>query len=76
MGGAESRNRICHRGAMLRHDPQAARQDQRDCGVGGRAEVVIARRSLISIAFDPIRQLRENLAYPPERRAPGTDGNQ
>lgn len=45
-------------------------------GMGGRAEVVIARRSLISIAFDPIRQLRENLASPPERRAPGTDGNQ
>ena len=37
-------------------------------GMGGRAEVVIARRSLISIAFDPIRQLRENMAAPPERR--------
>ena len=45
-------------------------------GMGGRAEVVIARRSLISIAFDPIRQLRENLASPPERRAPGTEGHQ
>jgi len=37
-------------------------------GMGGRAEVVIARRSLISIAFDPIRQLRENMATPPERK--------
>lgn len=37
-------------------------------GMGGRAEVVIAKRSLISIAFDPIRQLRENMASPPERR--------
>lgn len=36
-------------------------------GMGGRAEVVIAKRSLISIAFDPIRQLRENMASPPER---------
>jgi multidrug efflux pump subunit AcrA (membrane-fusion protein) len=37
-------------------------------GMGGRAEVVIAKRSLISIAFDPIRQLRENMASPPEPR--------
>lgn len=37
-------------------------------GMGGRAEVVIARRSLISIAFDPIRQLRENMATPPDRK--------
>jgi hypothetical protein len=38
-------------------------------GMGGRAEVVIARRSLISFALDPIRQLRENMAAPPERSA-------
>jgi hypothetical protein len=37
-------------------------------GMGGRAEVVIAKRSLISIAFDPIRQLRENMASTPEPR--------
>lgn len=36
-------------------------------GMGGRAEIVIAKRSLISIAFDPIRQLRENMVSPPER---------
>ncbi len=37
-------------------------------GMEGRAEIVIAKRSLISIAFDPIRQLRENMASPPEPR--------
>lgn len=36
-------------------------------GMGGRAEIVIAKRSLISFAFDPIRQLRENLASPPNQ---------
>src|SRR5262249_20145548 len=36
-------------------------------GMGGRAEVIIAKRTLISFAFDPIRQLRENLASPPGR---------
>jgi hypothetical protein len=36
-------------------------------GMGGRAEVVVGRRSLISYAFEPLRQLRENLATPPER---------
>ncbi|MGE0126754.1 MAG: HlyD family secretion protein [Blastocatellales bacterium] len=39
-------------------------------GMGGRAQVVIAKRSLISIAFDPIRQLRENMASPPDRQTP------
>ena len=34
-------------------------------GMGGRAEVVVGRRSLISYAFEPLRQLRENLAEPP-----------
>ncbi len=43
-------------------------------GMGGRAEIVIQRRSLISFAFDPIRQLRENMASPPERNIePGAD---
>ena len=37
-------------------------------GATDSAEVVIARRSLISIAFDPIRQLRENMATPPDRK--------
>ncbi|HET7379661.1 MAG TPA: HlyD family efflux transporter periplasmic adaptor subunit [Gaiellales bacterium] len=31
-------------------------------GMGGRADVVIGRRSLISYAFEPIRQLHETLA--------------
>jgi multidrug efflux pump subunit AcrA (membrane-fusion protein) len=30
-------------------------------GMGGMAEIVIGRRSVISYAFEPIRQLRENL---------------
>jgi hypothetical protein len=37
-------------------------------GMGGHAEVVIAKRLLISIAFDPIRQLRENMVSPPDQR--------
>ena len=35
-------------------------------GMGGTAEIVIGRRSLISFAFEPLRQLRESL-----RDAPG-----
>ena len=31
-------------------------------GMGGRADVVVGRRSLISYAFEPLRQLREQLA--------------
>ena len=34
-------------------------------GMGGRAEVVVGRRSLISHAFEPLRQLRESLADAP-----------
>jgi biotin carboxyl carrier protein len=34
-------------------------------GMGGRADVVIGRRSLISYAFEPIRMLRESLADRP-----------
>jgi len=34
-------------------------------GMGGRAEVVVDRRPLISYVFEPIRQLRENLKQPP-----------
>ena len=31
-------------------------------GMGGRARVIVGRRTLASYAFEPIRQLRENLA--------------
>jgi multidrug efflux pump subunit AcrA (membrane-fusion protein) len=34
-------------------------------GMGGRAAIVVGRRSLISYAFEPLRQLRENLAGAP-----------
>lgn len=36
-------------------------------GMGGRADVVVGRRSLISFAFEPIRQLRESAAEGPVR---------
>jgi membrane fusion protein len=36
-------------------------------GMGGRADVVVGRRSLISFAFEPVRQLRENMAEVPGR---------
>ena len=36
-------------------------------GMGGRADVIIGRRQLIAYAFEPLRQLRENLApVPPD----------
>jgi membrane fusion protein len=35
-------------------------------GMNGRAEIVVGRRSLISYAFEPIRQLRENLRRDPD----------
>jgi hypothetical protein len=34
-------------------------------GMGGRARVMVSRRSLVSYAFEPIRRLRENLAASP-----------
>jgi multidrug efflux pump subunit AcrA (membrane-fusion protein) len=42
-------------------------------GMGGRALVVVGRRALISYAFEPLRQLRENLATPPPQ--PGGDSD-
>jgi multidrug efflux pump subunit AcrA (membrane-fusion protein) len=36
-------------------------------GMGGRAEVTVGSRSLISYAFEPIRNLRERFAEPPEQ---------
>jgi membrane fusion protein len=35
-------------------------------GMNGKAEIVVGRRSLISYAFEPIRQLRENLRQAPD----------
>jgi len=37
-------------------------------GMGGRADVVVGRRSLISYAFEPVRMLRETLADRPAAR--------
>jgi hypothetical protein len=36
-------------------------------GMGGTAKIVLGKRSLIAHAFEPLRQLRENFASPPER---------
>ena len=38
-------------------------------GMGGNARVVVGSRSLISYAFAPLRQLRENMAAPPRRKS-------
>jgi multidrug efflux pump subunit AcrA (membrane-fusion protein) len=39
-------------------------------GMGGTARVIVGSRSLISYAFEPLRQLRENLAEPPKQGPP------
>jgi len=31
-------------------------------GMVGRADIIVGRRTLVSYAFEPIRQLRENMA--------------
>lgn len=36
-------------------------------GMGGRANVVVGRRTLVSYAFEPIRQLKESVADLPQR---------
>jgi membrane fusion protein len=33
-------------------------------GMGGMADIVVGKRSLLSFAFEPIRQLKENFATP------------
>lgn len=35
-------------------------------GMGGQADIVVGKRSLVSYAFEPIRALRENFAEPPK----------
>ena len=39
-------------------------------GMGGQADVVVSRRSLVSYVFEPLRQLRESFADTPSRGAP------
>ena len=38
-------------------------------GMRGTAKIVIGRRSLMSYAFEPLRQLKESFAEPPQRPA-------
>lgn len=40
-------------------------------GMGGNARIVVGSRSVISYAFEPLRQLRENLSAPPRPATPG-----
>jgi HlyD family secretion protein len=55
-------------------DERAFRVEGRDrplrAGMGGRAEVVVGRRSLVSYAFEPLRQLQENFSEPPAGASP------
>ncbi|HVE65908.1 MAG TPA: HlyD family efflux transporter periplasmic adaptor subunit [Thermoanaerobaculia bacterium] len=39
-------------------------------GMGGRARIVVGRRSVISYALAPLRQLRENMAVAPRKESP------
>jgi multidrug efflux pump subunit AcrA (membrane-fusion protein) len=39
-------------------------------GMGGHAEVVVGKRSLLEYAFEPLRRLKENLAEPPATTTP------
>jgi multidrug efflux pump subunit AcrA (membrane-fusion protein) len=43
-------------------------------GMGGRAEVVVGRRSLVSYAFEPLRQLQENFLEPPAATSSASTG--
>jgi multidrug efflux pump subunit AcrA (membrane-fusion protein) len=58
--------------ALVDVEDESVHVDGRDSrlvpGMGGRADVVVGRRSLISYAFEPLRQLRENLADAPQAR--------
>jgi multidrug efflux pump subunit AcrA (membrane-fusion protein) len=36
-------------------------------GMGGQAEVVVGRRSLLEYAFEPLRRLKESMAEPPAK---------
>lgn len=40
----------------------AGRKRPVEPGMGGRARVIVGRRSLVSYAFEPLRQLKENLS--------------
>jgi multidrug efflux pump subunit AcrA (membrane-fusion protein) len=57
--------------ALAGLDEQAIRMDGQLrpllVGMGGRADVVVGRRSLVSYAFEPLRRLKENLAEGPTK---------
>jgi hypothetical protein len=45
------------------------RQQPLRAGMRGTAKIVLGRRSLFTYAFEPLRQLRESFAAPPQRPA-------
>jgi membrane fusion protein len=55
--------------ADLRDESVLVRGQQRPvaAGMGGRARIVIGRRSLVSYAFEPLRQLKESLSGAPSK---------
>lgn len=68
--GANGRSGPAFR-ALAGLDEQAIRTDGQLrpllVGMGGRADVVVGRRSLLSYAFEPLRRLKENLAEGPTK---------
>jgi membrane fusion protein len=38
-----------------------------ESGMGGRARVIVGKRSLVSFAFEPLRQLKESLSGAPAK---------
>jgi membrane fusion protein len=38
-----------------------------ESGMGGRARIIVGKRSLVSYVFEPLRQLKESLAGPPPK---------
>jgi len=70
--GIESQNgRSFH--AFVDTDDKAITVDGRPrplrAGMRGTAKIVLGKRSLITYAFEPLRQLRESFAEPPQRPA-------
>lgn len=52
------------------HDETVVVKGQRRAlraGMGGRAQIIVGRRSLLSFAFEPLRQLRESFSEGPRR---------
>jgi membrane fusion protein len=55
--------------AELKDDTVLVRGQRRpvEAGMGGRARIVVGRRTLVSYAFEPLRQLKESLSGAPNK---------